>query len=238
MQRVLITGAGRGIGLELARQYAARGDRVLAGCRAIEQAPGLRALVDQRRKAVSVVPLEVTDAGSLGEAVRQVHELVEGLDILINNAAVNPGDATVAGPDEQRLLDEGRTLEVFNTNAVAPVRVAQAMTALLARGTAPRIVNISSGAGSLTRATKPDDYSYGASKAALNMLSRKLAWNLRERGITVVMITPGWVKTDMGGPDADLEPEESARGLLRVIDGLTAADTGRFLRYDGTEVPW
>jgi NAD(P)-dependent dehydrogenase (short-subunit alcohol dehydrogenase family) len=238
MQRVVITGAGRGIGLELARQYAARGDRVLAGCRAIERAPGLRTLVDQCREAVSVLPLEVTDAGSIEETVRQVHRLVEGLDILINNAAINPGDATVAGPDNQQLLDAARTLEVFNTNAVAPVCVAQALTALLARGTAPRIVNISSGAGSLTRATEPDDYSYGASKAALNMMSRTLAWNLRERGITVVMISPGWVKTDMGGPDADLEPEESVRGLLRVIDGLTPADTGRFLRYDGTEVPW
>jgi NAD(P)-dependent dehydrogenase (short-subunit alcohol dehydrogenase family) len=211
---------------------------VLAGCRAIERAPGLRALVDQRREAVSVLPLEVTDAASVEETVRQVHRLVEGLDILINNAAINPGDATVAGPDNQQLLDGGRTLEVFNTNAVAPVRVAQAMTALLARGTAPRIVNISSGAGSLTRATEPDDYCYGASKAALNMMSRTLAWNLLERGITVVMISPGWVKTDMGGLDADLEPEQSVRGLLRVIDGLTAADTARFLRYDGTEVPW
>jgi NAD(P)-dependent dehydrogenase (short-subunit alcohol dehydrogenase family) len=238
MQRVLITGTGRGIGLELARQYAARGDRVLAGCRAIERAPGLRALVDQHRETISVLPLEVTDAGALGDAVRRVHRAVEGLDILINNAAINPGDATVVGPDGQQVLDETRTLEIFRTNVIAPVRVAQAFTALLTRGTAPRIVNISSGAGSLAQATEPDDYSYGASKAALNMMTRKLAWNLRDQGITVVMIDPGWVKTDMGGPDADLEPEESARGLLRVIDGLTPIDTGRFLSYDGAEVPW
>ena len=87
MQRVLITGAGRGIGLELARQYAARGDRVLAGCRAIERAPGLRALVDQHRERVSILPLEVTDAGALAAAVQQTHQEVEGLDLLINNAA-------------------------------------------------------------------------------------------------------------------------------------------------------
>lgn len=238
MQRVLITGAGRGIGLELARQYAARGDRVLAGCRDLERAAGLRALVDQHPGAVTVLPLEVTAAASLEGAVRQAHQAVDGLDILINNAAINPGDATVAGPDGQALLDEARTLEVLRVNVVAPVRVAQAVTPLLQAGTHPRVVNISSGAGSLTQATEPDEYSYGASKAALNMVTRTFAWNVRDRGITVVMIDPGWVKTDMGGPGAQLAPEESARGLLRVIDGLTPEDTGRFLRYDGSEVPW
>jgi len=239
MQRVLITGAGRGIGLELARQYAERGDRVLAGCRDITRAPGLRALIDQRHDQVSILPLEVTDAASLTAAVRQAHRAVEGLDILINNAAVNPGDATVEGPDGQRLLDDTRTLEVFTVNVVAPVRVAQALTALLTHGTAPRVINISSGAGSLADATDGGDgYSYAASKAALNMMTRTYAGTVRDQGITTVMIDPGWVKTDMGGAGAALEPEESARGLLSVIDGLTPKDAGRFLRYDGSEVPW
>ncbi len=134
MQRILITGAGRGIGLELARQYAERGDRVLAGCRAIERAPDLRALIDRHRDHVSVLPLEVTDSASLTAAVQQAHREVEGLDILINNAAINPGDATVAGTDGQRLLDDTGTLEVFNINVVAPVRVAQAFTELLTHG--------------------------------------------------------------------------------------------------------
>ncbi len=239
MQRVLITGAGRGIGLELARQYAERGDRVLAGCRAIERAPGLRALIDQHHDQVSVLPLEVTDAASLAAAVQQAHRDVEGLDILINNAAINPGDATVEGPDGQRLLDDTSTLEVFNINVVAPVRVAQAFTALLTHGTAPRVVNISSGSGSLTYATDGGDgYSYAASKAGLNMMTRTYAWTVRAQGITAVMIDPGWVKTDMGGAGATLEPEESAQGLLSVIDALTSKDAGRFLRYDGSEVPW
>jgi len=235
----LITGAGRGIGLELARQYAARGDRVLAGCRDIERAPGLRALVDQHRDQVSVLPLEVTDAASLTAAVQQAHRAVEGLDILINNAAINPGDVTVEGPDGQRLLDDTSTLEVFTVNVVAPVRVAQAFTALLTHGTAPRVINISSGAGSLTYATDGGDgYSYAASKAGLNMMTRTYAWTVRDQGITAVMIDPGWVKTDMGGAGADLAPEESGRGLLAVIDGLTPEDVGRFLRYDGADVPW
>ncbi len=239
MQRVLITGAGRGIGLELARQYAARGDRVLVGCRALERAPDLRALIDRHHDQVSVLPLEVTDSASLTAAVQQAHRDVEGLDILINNAAINPGDVTVEGPDGQRLLDDTSTLEVFNINVVAPVRVAQTFMTLLTHGTAPRVVNISSGSGSLTYATDGGDgYSYAASKAALNMMTRTYAWTVRDQGITAVMIDPGWVKTDMGGAGATLEPEKSARGLLGVIDGLTPEDAGRFLRYDGSEVPW
>jgi NAD(P)-dependent dehydrogenase (short-subunit alcohol dehydrogenase family) len=120
MQRVLITGAGRGIGLELAWQYAARGDRVLAGCRAIARAPGLRVLVDQHRERVSILLLEVTDAGALAAAVQQTHQEVEGLDILINNVAINPSDATIPGPDGQQLLDEVRALEVIQGQRRGP----------------------------------------------------------------------------------------------------------------------
>jgi len=238
MARVLITGAGRGIGLELARQCVERGDRVLAGCRAPERAPELRALTDQLPQSISILPLDVADAASLTAAVRQAHQEVEGLDILINNAAVNPGDSSLEGPDGARLLDDARTLAVWNTNAVAPVRVAQALNALLARGERSRVVNISSGAGSLASTTRGGDYAYGASKAALNMMTRTYTWNVRDEGVTAVVIDPGWVKTDMGGPDAQLTPEESARGLLRVIDGLTPSDAGQFFRYDGANVPW
>jgi len=187
---------------------------------------------------MSVLPLEVTDLASLTAAVRQAHGEVEALDVLINNAAANPGDTTVDGPDGQRLLDDTSTLDILNINVVAPVRVAQAFLTLLTAGTTPRVINISSGAGSLTYNTKGGDYGYGASKASLNMMTRTFAWNVRDQGITAVMIDPGWVKTDMGGPDAHLEPAESGRGLVTVIDGLTLQDTGRFLRYDGSEVPW
>ena len=102
------------------------------------RAPGLRVLVDQHRERVSILPLEVTDAGALAAAVQQTHQEVEGLDILINNAAINPSDATIPGPDGQQLLDEARALEVFRVNVVAAVRVAQAFTALLARHGPPR----------------------------------------------------------------------------------------------------
>ncbi len=241
MQRVLITGAGRGIGLEVARQYAERGDRVLAGCRNIERASELRRLVEAHGNRMVVLPLEVADGNSIAAAVRRAHAEVDGLDVLINNAAINPGDAQTDGPDGpdgQPTLDAARIMEVLRVNAVAPLIVAQSFMALLRAGANPRVVNISSGAGSLTYKTEGGDYSYAASKAALNMVTRTFAFNVRGEGVTAVMIDPGWVKTDMGGLDAQLEPEESARGLLAVIDGLTAHDAGRYLSYDGSEVPW
>jgi NAD(P)-dependent dehydrogenase (short-subunit alcohol dehydrogenase family) len=238
VQRIFITGAGRGIGLELARQYVQRGDRVLAGCRAPERAPALRQLLEEHGGGLSIIPLEVTDTNSIVQAVRQAGREVDGLDVLINNAATNPGDAHSMGPDGQPVLDAAQAADILRVNAVAPVVVAQSFLALLRAGANPRVVNISSGAGSLTRKTGGGDYIYPASKAALNMFTRVLAGNVRAEGVTAVVINPGWVKTAMGGPNARLEPAESARGLLAVIDALTPADSGRFLSYDGSELPW
>ncbi len=238
MQRIVITGAGRGIGLEVARQSLARGDRVLAGCRAIAGAPGFRQLADQHGDRLTVIPLEVTDAASITAAVRQVRAAVEGVEVLINNAAIDSGDAEIEGPDGQHLLDAARVLDVLRVNVVAPLVVAQAFLGLLRAGTNPRVVNISSGAGSLSRKSQGGDYVYAASKAALNTMTRTFAFNVRSAGVTAVMLDPGWVKTDMGGPNAHLAPEEAARGIVAVIDVLTPDDAGRFLRYDGAEVPW
>jgi len=238
MQRIFITGAGRGIGLEVTRQYLQRGDRVVAGARSIERAPALRQLQEQHRDLLTVVPVEVTDVASITAAVTQIHEHVEALDVLINNAAINSNDVFIDGPDGQQLLDASRPLEVLRVNAVAPIVVAQACMALLRAGVNPRVVNISSGAGSLAQKSQGGDYSYAVSKTALNMFTRTFAFNAKADGITAIMIDPGWVKTDMGGPNARLEPAESASGLLKVIDGLTPQDAGRFLRYDGSEVAW
>lgn len=238
MQRLIITGAGRGIGLAVTRQALERGDRVLAGCRAPARAPGLQQLADQHGDRLMILPLEVTDTASVAAAVQQARAALDGVDVLLNNAAVNPGDREVAGPDGLRLLDAAAALDVLHVNVFAPLVVAQAFLPLLRAGTQPRVVNISSGAGSLTRKTAGGDYVYAASKAALNMVTRTFAANVRAEGVTAIMLDPGWVQTDMGGPNAQLAPETSARGILTVIDGLTPSDVGRFLRYDGSEVPW
>jgi NAD(P)-dependent dehydrogenase (short-subunit alcohol dehydrogenase family) len=238
MQRVFITGAGRGIGLELARQYVQRGDRVLAGYREPNRAPELLALREQHNDLLTLVQLEVGSAESIAAAVRLAHRELDGLDVLINNAAINPGDAFTEGPDGQILLDPERAVEEYRINSLAPLLIAQSFLTLLRAGANPRVVNISSGTGSLTLKTRGEDYSYAASKAALNMLTRAFAFSKQAAGITAVIAAPGWVRTDMGGPNALLDPNESVRGVIAVIDRLTPADTGSFWRYDGSPMPW
>jgi NAD(P)-dependent dehydrogenase (short-subunit alcohol dehydrogenase family) len=210
-RRVLITGASRGIGLELARIYAASGALVFAACRDPARAAG--------------VP-----EGAV----------VVRLDVLINNAGVYPGSVSAQLPATTRLgaLDGPAMLEVFRVNTVAPVLVAQAFAGLLRRGRAPRLVNVSSDAGSLARRDKGCNYAYPASKAALNMMTRCLAGDLRSDGVVVASVHPGFVRTDMGGPTAPRDPAETIPSLVRVIDGLTMEDTGLFLNWDGTRVAW
>lgn len=238
MQRVLITGAGRGIGLALARAYTERGDTVLAGVRAPNRAPGLQELQAQHGERITVIPLEVTSRDALHASVEEARKVVDGLDVLINNAAISPGDLMTDGPAGAQVLDGDRALEFFRVNTVAPLQVAQAFLPLLCKGKSPRIVMVSSGAGSLQSKTSGGLYSYSASKAALNMYTRALAWDLQEDGVIVIALDPGYARTDMGGPIASISPEESAEGVLHVIDGLTPESTGRFFHYQGGEVPW
>jgi NAD(P)-dependent dehydrogenase (short-subunit alcohol dehydrogenase family) len=230
--RIAITGASRGIGLEFARQYLNRGERVFATCRQPDRADGLQALAGQAPGRLTLLPLDVTRADSIEAAFSAIEAGVEGIDLLINNAGIyyrgeRPGT-----------LDAGKMLDAFAVNSIAPVMVAQRALGLLKRGEQPKIVNITSQMGSLARKRGGRDYSYCASKAALNMLSKALAFDLRASGITVVMMHPGWVQTDMGGQGAPLTPEEAIRGMVNIIDGLTPDDTARFLQWDGKELPW
>ncbi len=235
MARVLITGAGRGIGFELARQYVERGDTVLAGARNPGGAYALRQLQEQHKDRLTILPLEVADGQSVDDCWHRAREVIDGLDLLINNAAINPGDAV---KQPHGLLDSQLLLKVIEVNAAAPLLIAQRFHDLLRAGAAPRIINISSGAGSLASIDSGVPYIYSTSKAALNMLTRILAFNVRDEGIIVVSLDPGWVRTDMGGVQAHLAPEESVSSIQRVVDRLTLQDTGRFLRYDGGGVPW
>ena len=155
------------------------------------------------------------------------------LDILINNAGVSGGD----GGRIMGQLTSAEVASVITTNAVAPLIVTQACRKLLREGDNPRAVMISSGMGSLANAGG-SAYAYRMSKAAMNMAARVLALDPAMAGVVSVTIAPGWVRTDMGGPSANLAPEESARAVKAVIQGLGASDNGRFYRYDGAELDW
>ncbi len=234
MQRILITGSNRGIGLELARQYLERDDtHIFATCRNPDSASALQQLAAQQRGRVQLIQLDVTDTASINASVQAIE--ADGIDILINNAGVFPRDdrATTFGK-----LDGAAMLENWHVNAVAPIMVTQAYADLLRRGNAARLVMISSDAGSLTLKDGGCNYTYPASKAALNMLTRCVAAELKADDIITTMIHPGWVQTDMGGPTADLTVPESAQGVIRVIDSLTSADNSAFFRWDGERMPW
>lgn len=241
MQRILITGANRGIGLDLTRRYAQREETMIfATCRNPDKAAELQSLAAQHPARVHVVPLDVTNAQSIVDSAAQVREHTDALDMLINNAGVLPGGVENREPNIAHFgaLEAEAMLRVFHVNSVAPVLVAQAYADLLRRGVNARVINVSSDAGSITRRDNGCDYTYPASKAALNMMTRCLAGEFRGDGVIVISIHPGFIKTDMGGQRARLTLEEAMPSFVEVLDGLTMADSGTFLNWDGKSVAW
>jgi NAD(P)-dependent dehydrogenase (short-subunit alcohol dehydrogenase family) len=232
-ERILITGANRGIGMATVREYLKQnGVHIFATCRNPDSAQELQSLAQHHPNSLTIIPLEVTDQSSIEMAFKSIAAKVDGLDIVINNAGINPPGQSFSAITAQLML---RVLEV---NTVAPVMIAKAAFELLKNGSNPRLVHISSDMGSLSQRTYGGDYGYCSSKAALNMAMRGMAVDLRRFDITTVALDPGWVQTDMGGTGASLKPEESAQGIVKVISGLTANDSGRYLAYDGSEHPW
>lgn len=231
MRTYLVTGANRGIGLSLAEAIIQRGDRVVAAVRDPFKLPDLLKTAAKNRCAV--VGLDIADARSVARAAAAVDEPIHAL---INNAGVSgERSGTTAG------MDAEAALATFSINALGPLRVAQAFLPHLRRAGDARILNVSTQMASLTgpgHAGRADRMAYRASKAALNKITQGLASDLRADGIPVVAVHPGWVRTDMGGSGADLTPADSAKALLKIADGLTAADSGRFLRWDGSDHPW
>lgn len=233
MERILVTGANRGLGLEYVRQYAARGERVFATCREPEGADRLHALAAEHPRHIDVLSMDVAERDSIDAAVARIAADGDGsLDVLVNNAGLSPRG------EELSNLDADTMLAVLAVNAVAPVILAQRCHPLLTRAQRPRIANMSSAMGSLAKKDYGRHYSYASSKAALNMLTRAAAHDLAEDGIIVVALHPGWVQTDLGGPQATLSPRESVQGLIRVIDALTIEQSSRFLTWQGEEHPW
>jgi NAD(P)-dependent dehydrogenase (short-subunit alcohol dehydrogenase family) len=234
MQRVLITGSNRGIGLAHCRALLARGARVFATCRNPDAAADLHALQAQHGDRLILVPLDVADQDSIDAAAAAVRQHTDALDLLINNAAINPPavDQTLRGSSFDTLLD---TLCI---NTAGPLQVTQALLDLVIAGDNPKIVTITSGLGSIETRRSGGNYAYSTSKAGLNMIARLMSFDLTPHGVIVITMDPGWVKTDMGGRGAELDPDESIRGQLNVIDNLTPDDSGHYFLYNGEEIPW
>ncbi|MCP3902773.1 MAG: SDR family oxidoreductase [Planctomycetes bacterium] len=221
---VLVTGANRGLGLEFARQYRAAGWNVIGTTRKPAAADELRAT------GAEVMQLDVTDAESIAKLARELAG--RPIDLLINNAGVGSRTPTIEG------LDAKSAERVLAVNLLGPMRVTSALLPNVRAGAGKQIVAISSGLGSIADNTSGRWYGYRESKAGLNMFMRSLAAELRGEGFVCVVLSPGWVRTDMGGPEAPLSPKQSITGMRRVIDGLDAEKSGHFYGHDGAEIPW
>jgi len=229
MNTILITGANRGLGLELTKQFSADNWRVFACCRNPTKAKELQSLKTANSN-IQIYPLDVTDNANIQGLAESLNR--ETIDILFNNAGIIGADEVTGNIQSEHLL------EVLETNTVAPVMVAQAFMQHLLNGNKKIIANMSSVMGSIEQTTADDHFSYRISKAALNEATRCMAMGLNAKQITVVSFHPGWVQTDMGGSSAPINPAISITGIKKVLDHLSIKDTGQFISYDGKHLLW
>lgn len=232
MDTTLITGANRGIGLEFARQYAEEGWRVLACCRDPEQSAALKKLAAQYPGLITVHALDVAEHAQIEALARLLAG--EAIDLLINNAGIYPeSDAGGFGN-----TDYEEWMQAFRINTMAPLKMAEAFAPQIRRGKRKTIATLTSMMGSIADNGSGGNYLYRSSKAAANMVVKSLSIDLKPLGISAVAFHPGWVMTDMGGPNAMITVQQSVAGMRRVMASLTPAHSGRFFAYDGREIPW
>jgi NAD(P)-dependent dehydrogenase (short-subunit alcohol dehydrogenase family) len=225
MPTVLLTGASRGLGLEFTRQYAAAGWRVIAACRTPQKADSLRGVSG----SVEIHALDVTDFPAVGRLAATLDDVA--IDVLIANAGIaGPRGMT---PDA---IDVAAWTEVFHVNTMAPLALAGAFRAHVARSAERKAIAISSILGSIGVNAEGGLYVYRSSKAALNAVWRSFA--LDNKDLIAAVLHPGWVQTDMGGTSAPVLPADSVAGVRRVIAGLKESDSGGFFAYDGKALPW
>lgn len=236
---VLITGASRGLGLELTRQYAADGWRVYACARRPDEAAELAAIAAVSEGRVTPHAIDLLDHGTIERLARELDGAA--IDVLLNVAGTM-GRADFArqgvGAMPFGATDYDDFMDTLRVNLLAPLKVIECFVPHVERSAQKKVVTLSSVVGSIASNASGGLYSYRASKAAVNALMKALAIDLGRRGIIALPMHPGWVRTDMGGPRAPLDAATSCAGIRRVIAGLTPADAGRFLQYDGQELPW
>jgi NAD(P)-dependent dehydrogenase (short-subunit alcohol dehydrogenase family) len=231
MPNALITGANRGLGFEFARQYLVDGWQVYAACRDPASASELRRLTETSDDKLRILAIDVTDPTSIDAAAAELDG--QAIDLLLNNAGI-------IGPQGQTVgnIDYEAWAEVLAINTIGPMRVSEAFVEHVASSDRKLIVTLTSGMGSIADNTSGGAILYRSSKAAMNMVMRSLAIDLAPRGITCVVVNPGWVRTDMGGPNANLQPEESISALRRLIATLGPEQSGKFFNHTGREYPW
>ncbi|WP_125783995.1 SDR family oxidoreductase [Pseudoalteromonas rubra] len=230
MNTLFITGANRGIGLALVKLYLEQGWRVLASCRAPQSADALWQL-EQQFSHLQIVALDITNYAQMTKLAASLTDVP--IDLVINNAGVYGPKGYAFGD-----CDVEQWKRVMEVNVIAPLKLAEAFTPQLRLGKLKTFAVLSSKVGSMTNNTKGGGYIYRSSKAALNSVIKSLSNDLLPEGIKTVALHPGWVKTDMGGPNALISAEESAQGLKQVLDELHEAQSGGFYDYQGLAIPW
>ncbi|MCV6605224.1 MAG: SDR family oxidoreductase [Porticoccaceae bacterium] len=231
MATLLITGCNRGIGLELTRQYLCAGWQVHACCRSPEQAPALQELAQDCPESLQIHVLDVASECSIAMLKNALGDLP--IDLLLNNAGVYGGAGNRLGN-----LDAEEWLQVLRVNTIAPLLLAQAFLNNVVASEGKTIASVSSKVGSIDDNRGGSNYMYRSSKTALNQAMKSLSIDTADRGIKAVVLHPGWVQTDMGGPNALISTEQSAAGLKNVLDNLRPEQSGSFFNYDGSEIPW
>jgi len=232
MKTTLITGANRGIGLEFSRQFAADGWCVLACSRHPEKSDALNKLAAKYPEQITVHALDVADHEQIKRLAQTLAN--KSIDLLISNAGVYSGPKGCSFGD----IDYEAWAYAFLVNTMAPLRMAEAFTPQITRSSKKIIVTITSKMGSVADNSRGGSYIYRSSKSAVNMVVKSLAIDLRSIGIIAVLLHPGWVRTDMGGPSGLISTKQSVSGMRNVICQLVLTDSGKFIAYDGQIIPW
>jgi NAD(P)-dependent dehydrogenase (short-subunit alcohol dehydrogenase family) len=227
---ILITGANRGIGLELTEQFAEDGWQVLACCRNPAEAGQLQALAE-RDLAIEIHALDVTNYEQMATLADQLGN--RPIDILLSNAGIYGSKGTGFGE-----VDAQEWRQVLEVNTIAPLMLVQTFVEQVAASQQKLVAVISSKVGSIADNSSGGSYIYRSSKTAVNQVVKSLSIDLADRGISVISLHPGWVKTDMGGPNAEISTEESVSGLKSILQSAGPEQSGQFIEFNGSSIPW
>jgi NAD(P)-dependent dehydrogenase (short-subunit alcohol dehydrogenase family) len=243
MKIAMVTGAYKGLGFEWCKQLGKRGYKVVLTARDFEKAQEAAEILNEQELIVYPKALEVTDESQIAEIVTWADEMFGRLDLIVNNAGINPKDYT----DKTRMakafylkdLEVKEMLDVIHINSIAPLIMVKNFRHLLNKSERPLVINISSWLGSVTNLSFGGHYGYVGSKNLLNVLNKSMANELKTEGIICLNVNPGWVQTDMGGQKAQFTTEQAVSNIyMNIVERVTLVDSGKFLNYDGTDHPW